>query len=132
MSNAKVLYEKAYQAMKRAYAPYSHFHVGAALQSTEGTIFIGCNVENISYGLTVCAEASAVVQMIAHGHRKIASMLVLSDGEKICYPCGACRQVLREFSDADTLIYLSQEEGKIQTYTMEDLLPLSFDQQCME
>lgn len=116
-------------AMARAYAPYSHFPVGAAILGESGRIFAGSNVENAAYPVGNCAEASAIAAMIMAGDRIIRSVAVMGgktgDGV-LCTPCGACRQRIREFAAPDTPIYVCGPEGLRQTYTLKELLPLSF------
>lgn len=87
----------AEQAMKHAHAPYSRFRVGAAMQSEGGQLFVGCNVENASYGLTICAERNAVFSAVAQGHTRFLAIAIVTEGQEPVTPCGACRQVLVEF-----------------------------------
>ena len=120
------LVEAATIARERAYAPYSHFKVGAALEADDGTIVTGCNVENASYGLTICAERVAVGRGVAEGQRRFIRVAVVTDVETLTPPCGACRQVLWEFApDAD--VVLANLRGDTATYRMRDLLPHAFD-----
>ena len=116
----------AQEAKANAYAPYSHFHVGAALLTDSGKIFSGCNVENTSYGLTICAERNAIFQMISAGERRIAEILVIGDTEQFLSPCGACRQVIAEFSSNDTPVYLCNKQGQWKKSTVAELLPYTF------
>jgi len=111
-------------ARERAYAPFSGFRVGAALESADGTIFAGCNVENASYGLTICAERSAVVSAISAGHRRFRRMVLVSDASIPISPCGACRQVLAEF--APDLPVESCAGDVVRTWTVRELLPAGF------
>ncbi|MBP7309885.1 MAG: cytidine deaminase [Candidatus Cloacimonetes bacterium] len=120
----KILLEKAKEAAARAYAPYSGYKVGAALRCTDGTIFTGCNVENASFSLTICAERTAVFKAISEGHRNYEAIAIYVDSETLFPPCGACRQVLHEFSPELRVIYASQDETYIKT--IGELLPGAF------
>src|ERR1700722_16923203 len=120
------LFDAAKAAQARAYAPYSHFNVGAALRTPSGAIFAGCNVENAAYPQGACAEASAISAMALAGERRIAEMLVIGDGEGLCTPCGGCRQRIREFADGETRIHIAGPEGVRASFTLDDLLPQSF------
>ena len=111
-------------ARERAYAPYSTFRVGAAIETDDGTIFAGCNVENASYGLTICAERSAVVAAVSMGQRHFRRMVLVSDAKHPVSPCGACRQVLAEF--APDLPIESCAGNEVTTWTMRELLPAGF------
>ena len=114
----------AADAAKSAYAPYSQFQVGAAILSENGEVFTGCNVENASYGLSMCAERTAVFKAISHGARKLTAIAVASPGG--ASPCGACRQVLNEF-DPDITVYLGNEKGQlIRETSIRQLLPDAF------
>jgi cytidine deaminase len=116
------LFRLARAAMKHAYAPYSHFHVGAAILLKDGRVFTGCNVENASYGLTICAERNAVFAAVAASARKpeIVAVAVINHRRLPCSPCGACRQVLAEFGPRATVWYLGAK-GVVQR-TMQELL----------
>lgn len=111
-----------------AYAPYSHFAVGACLRAENGDYFTGCNVENVSYGLTLCAEAGAIMAMLANGQQRFTDLVIVSDAIKACPPCGACRQRLMEFAAPGAQVHLFDQEGGHQEIAMLDLLPFSFDQ----
>jgi cytidine deaminase len=125
-SNLDMLLKAAQEAKARAYAPYSNFHVGAALITTDGTLFTGCNVENTSYGLTNCAERTAIFKMISEGEEKIAEILVIGDTDDFLPPCGACRQVIAEFSQQDTPVYMANKQGTIKTTSVGELIPFTF------
>jgi cytidine deaminase len=126
------LLEIAKIARDRAYAPYSKFHVGCAIKSTNNQIYSGCNIENASYSLTMCAEATAIASMLNAGAAKIAELTVISSGNEICTPCGACRQRIREFSTPTTVINMYSADGKHLTSKFDDLLPHSFGPQHLE
>jgi cytidine deaminase len=119
------LAKKALAARERAYAPYSNFRVGAAILSTSGKVYLGQNVENASYGLSVCAERTAAFAMVAAGERAIRAVAVATDAAQPTAPCGACRQVLREFG-ADAVITLVTTKGARATHRLGELLPRSF------
>ena len=119
------LYRAARLAFMNAYTPFSHFNVGAALRSKSGTIFNGANVENSSYGLTRCAEQSAVQAMVTSGQRGFTELVVYSASQPPASPCGGCRQVLFEFAPG-ARVWLVNEEGAVVRTTVSDLLPLGF------
>lgn len=116
----------AQQAMENAYSPYSKFKVGACIRSTENNYYQGANIENASYSLVLCAEATALAHMIQAGDREITDILVTSSGELPCPPCGACRQRIREFAQPNTLIHICSPKGLYKTLTIQELLPESF------
>jgi len=116
----------ALAARENAFAPYSRFKVGAAVEDTSGRIHTGCNVENATYGLTVCAERVAVFKAISEGVRKFRRVAVAADTENLTPPCGACRQILWEFC-GDVEIVLVNPRGKTETYRLKDLFPKPFD-----
>jgi cytidine deaminase len=115
----------ARRARANAYAPYSHFAVGAALLTADGTIVTGANVENSSYGLTICAERSALVSAVAAGHRRFRALALVAGRGTPASPCGACRQVLHEFAP-DLPIRLVSTDGRTRDTTIRELLPLGF------
>ena len=124
------LIKLAKEAMTHAYAPYSHFHVGAALLCGDGTVYQGANIENAAYGECVCAERNAVFKAVYDGHRDFAAIAIVGGREgsidSPCAPCGACRQVLGEFCGPDLAVYLTDANGKIEHLTLGQLLPWSF------
>ncbi len=127
-----MLIEAAHAASARSYAPYSNFRVGAALLTANGEIRTGCNVENASYGLSMCAERAAVFAMLANAlhedDRRVSSVAVVSPDAAPCLPCGACRQVLREFGCEEVLV----EEGSgVRRYPFEELLPHAFGPEAL-
>jgi len=122
---AETLLRRARAAAERAYAPYSNFKVGAALLTSDRSVILGCNVENASYGLSICAERSAIGSMVAIGHLDpVAIAIAGGKSSTPCPPCGACRQVLAEFNP-DMLVVL-ESPNKIILMTVNELLPLSF------
>jgi cytidine deaminase len=122
----RALWERAVEAREQAYAPYSDFPVGAALRVDGGDVITGANVENGSYGLTICAERSAVAAAVSQGHRRFAAIAVAADpGAVTASPCGACRQVLAEFAPDMPVTY--QRKGELVTDSVSELLPASFE-----
>lgn len=124
-SNLEALLQAAKEAQKRAYVPYSRFAVGAALLTASGKVFTGCNVENASYGLTICAERVAVGCAVAAGERDFVAMAIVAPSPGPVSPCGACRQVLVEFNPKMRLI-LANLQGEVLETTAGDLLPGAF------
>lgn len=121
----------AIEAREHAYIPYSGFAVGAALLTKDGKVYQGCNIENSAFGPTNCAERTAFFTAVYQGERDFEAIAIVGGkgGEPIselCAPCGVCRQVMREFCKDDFKIYLSKGDGTVLTYTLSDLLPLSF------
>ena len=119
------LRQAASDARDRAYAPYSHFHVGAAILTADGSIHTGANVENKSYGLTVCAERNAVFSAICAGHLTFVAMALVTDISPAATPCGACRQVIREFSGSIPIL-IANKSGQLSMTSIAELLPDSF------
>ena len=126
MTEKDLLIEAAKQARENAHAPYSNFRVGAALRSTSGRIFGGCNVENATYGLTMCAERVAIFKAISEGERGFSAIAVVTDTEVLTPPCGACRQLMWEFC-GDISVSLANLKGKIEVMQMRELFPRPFD-----
>jgi homotetrameric cytidine deaminase len=123
---ADALVAAAREAMGRAHAPYSRFHVGAALRAEDGSIHAGANVENAAYPQGQCAEASAIGVLVAAGRTRVLEAAVIADSPEVCVPCGGCRQRLREFMPLDGTIHLCSAGGERRAATLEELLPLSF------
>lgn len=119
------LLNAALEARLKAYAPYSKFLVGAAVLASSGKIYTGCNIENASYCLTVCAERNALFAAVGAGEREFTALCVVGDTEAPISPCGACRQVMAEFKVPR--IILANLKGDVKEYTLEELLPLSFE-----
>ena len=125
------LSEQAKAALENAYAPYSHFKVGAALYCVDGSIITGCNVENVSYGLTNCAERTALFRAVAEGKREFSAMAIYAATDKPIMPCGACRQVMAELAPKMQLMLLS-DRNEPQFTTVSELLPQGFDESFLE
>ena len=128
-----------------SYAPYSHFHVGAAVLTQDGTLYTGCNVENASYPAGICAERTAIFKAASEGHRKISAIAIAGGDDSrtgadgmvqpsgICAPCGVCRQVMREFCDPKELkVLLVKNKTEWEEHTLEELLPLSFGPEALK
>jgi cytidine deaminase (EC 3.5.4.5) len=125
------LIDEAIRVRRNAYVPYSGYSVGAAVLTENGNIYKGCNVENQSYGLTICAERNAVFSAVAAGERHIKAIAIVGSfrGEEItdyAYPCGACRQVIAEFSDSDTVVIVAKSIDDYKKFTIAELLPECF------
>ena len=120
------LIDAARAAREKAYAPYSNFRVGAALRTKSGKIYSGCNIENASYGLTLCAERTAIFKAMSEGEREFDAIAVVCDTEKLTPPCGSCRQIIWEFC-GDVPVILANLKGKIERETAAKLLPRPFD-----
>ena len=120
------LFEKARAVREHAYAPYSQFKVGAAIRSSSGKIFIGCNVENAAYPQGTCAEAGAIAAMIAACEKEILEIWIVADSLSPVSPCGGCRQKLAEFSTPSTQVHLANLRGILACHSLDELLPHSF------
>ncbi len=126
------LLEAAKDVRERAYAPYSKFKVGAAVKTAAGTVFTGCNVENVAYPEGTCAEAGAIAAMAAAGQREIVEVVVIADGPEPVTPCGGCRQKLAEFGKGDVPVTMTSLSGKTLKMTLAELLPGAFGSAHME
>ena len=126
----ETLIKAAQAAREYAYAPYSGFSVGSALQTRSGRIFTGCNVENASYGLTICAERVALTKAVSEGERDFAALAICAAGAPA--PCGACRQVLHEFSPDLSLVLVDPEDGTRKKVDLSTLLPWAFERASLD
>ena len=126
MTNVKMLHTKALQARENAYAPYSGFKVGAAVLTQKGNIYVGANVENVSYPCGTCAEEAAIGAMIAAGEYEISDIVIVSGGKELIVPCGACLQRIFEFSNDNTNIHLADLTGIQKSGNIKELLPMAF------
>ncbi len=124
--DTKELIEAATAVRENAYAPFSSFKVGSALETDDGEMIAGCNVESASYGLTVCAERVAIWKAISVGKRKVKRIVVVADTEELTPPCGVCRQIIWEFG-GDIPVTMANLKGKVETVQMKELLPRAFD-----
>lgn len=131
MSPSQLL-QKALEARRRAYAPYSHYKVGACLLCEDGELFLGCNIENAAFGPSVCAERTAIFKAVSEGKRKFSAIAIVGGPEdrpeqelEAAYPCGVCRQVMAEFCSPDFRIFCGRPDA-LQCYTLSELLPKSF------
>jgi len=124
--NIEKLIEEAKLAREKAYVPYSKFGVGAALLTTEGKVYHGCNIENAAFSMCNCAERTALFKAYSEGDRKFQMLAVVADTDRPCSPCGACRQVISELCSRDMKVILTNLKGDIQEITVEDLLPGAF------
>ena len=134
MINRELLIEKAFEAQKFCYTPYSNFNVGAALLTSDGTIYQGCNIENAAFTPTNCAERTAFFKAVSEGQKEFSAIAIVGsrngakeDEVEYCAPCGVCRQVMMEFCDPKTFkVYLAKTEDDYIEYTLEEILPLGF------
>lgn len=124
--NDRELLRMAQQASENAYAPYSRFCVGAAIECDDGSVFTGCNVENAAYGDTICAERTAIVKAISEGRRKFRRIAIYAEGKGYAMPCGSCRQVMAEFSP-DMEVLCAKAGGSYVSYPLSRLMPYTFN-----
>lgn len=128
---AEKLIEMAIEAREKAYVPYSGFKVGAAVLTKEGKVFTGCNIESASYSPTICAERTAIAKAVSEGYRDIDTIAIVGSLEKLSYPCGVCRQMIREFGE-DIRIIVAKNAEEYKEYTIRELLPESFGPEDLE
>ncbi len=130
MSNAELV-KLAREAKEYAYVPYSRFRVGAAVLTSDGEVFTGCNIENASYGGTVCAERTALFKAISEGKTKFSKIAVIGDLEDYTYPCGICRQVIAEYG-TDIEMIIAKGNGEFRVHKLSELLPYAFTEKDLE
>lgn len=130
MNTISTLVKEARKARQRAKASYSRFKVGAALECADGELYTGCNIENASYGLTICAERVALVKALSEGAKKFVNIAIVTNAKKLTPPCGACRQLLWEYC-GNIPVHMSNTKGKVQTFLLGELLPLPFDKRSL-
>lgn len=121
------LIKKAEEVSKNAYSEYSKFSVGACVLAKSGKTYLGCNMENASYGLTICAERNAIANAVANGEREILAVAIFSPNMENCFPCGACRQVIFEFQGENPIEIITKKDGKIKIKRINELLPEGFN-----
>jgi len=126
MLNDKELVAVARLAAEKAYVPYSNFPVGAALECPDGTVFTGCNVENAAYGSTICAERTAMCKAVSEGYRVFTKIAIWGKGDDYCFPCGACRQFMSEFSYNMDVIS-ARGDSEFSKYKLSELMPFAFN-----
>ncbi len=124
--NYENLMRRAKDASKMSYSPFSKFAVGAAVIAGSGKIYSGCNIENSSFGMTICAERCAIFKAISEGEKEILAVAIFSPNEDDCYPCGACRQVMYEFQGEKEIEIITEENGMLNVKKMSDFLPFGF------
>lgn len=124
--NFKELISEAIKAKEKAYVPYSKFRVGAAVLTEDGKVYSGCNIENASYGATNCGERTAIFKAVSDGYTKFKAVAIVGDAINYTYPCGICRQVIKEFACEDIVIILAKNEEDYIVRTMEEILPGAF------
>ncbi|WP_151409200.1 cytidine deaminase [Anaerococcus sp. Marseille-P9784] len=131
MKEIEKLIEETIKNKKNSYSPYSNFRVSALVKTKSGKIFKGVNIENAAYSPTICAERSALASAISNGEREF-SYIIINGDSKDTFPCGVCRQFIREFADSDTKIVIANSADDYKIYTIEDLLPHSFSKKDLE
>lgn len=122
----KQLMDRAKEASKMSYSPFSRFAVGAALIAKSGKIYSGCNIENSSFGMTNCAERTAIFKAVSEGEREILAIAIYSPNSDNCYPCGACRQVMLEFQGDEEIIVITEDCGRLDARKLSEFLPFGF------
>lgn len=128
----RLLAEKAVEAKAKALPIYSKFHVGAALLTEDGKLYQGANIESSSYGLTICAERTALFTALLEGERKFKAIAIASDAEQFCPPCGACRHVLHDFCGNDLEVIMINKKNELKVFTLGELVPFSFGEEFLK
>ena len=131
MIDENKLVELAKEARDKAYAPYSNFRVGAALLTAQGQIFTGCNIENVSYSATNCAERTAFFKAVSEGYQEFEAIAVISDSDEYISPCGVCRQVMVEFCTSDFLVLMCDADGRYRKKSLAELMPEMFNKDML-
>lgn len=126
------LFEQAKSVLENAYAPYSKYQVSAAIVIEDGTIYTGVNIENASYGLTNCAERTAIFKAVSEGHTSVEAIVIVNGTTEMSKPCGACRQVMSEFMGPDSQVFLANVNNDYHEFTFEQILPLAFSDKDMD
>ena len=121
----------AKKAQQNSYSPYSHYKVGCAIELSDGSVITGCNVENISYGATNCAERTAIFNGVSEGRTDFVKFAIIGDGKEICYPCGVCRQVIMEFAP-NAIVICAKNENEFEEHTIKELLPFAFSPKSLK
>ncbi|TGD23090.1 cytidine deaminase [Companilactobacillus suantsaicola] len=129
--NEQQLFDVANHAMKNAYAPYSHYQVGAAILCDDQKVYSGVNVENASFGLTNCAERTAIFKAVSEGAKSVKAIVITNSTKELSKPCGACRQVMSEFMGPEDIVFLANNQNDYQKYTFKEILPLAFSDEDM-
>lgn len=129
---SRKLGELAVESKKKALPIYSNFHVGAALLTEDGKVYQGANIESSSYGLTVCAERTALFTALLEGERKFAAIAIASDAEQFCPPCGACRHVLHDFCGNDLEVIMINKQNELKSFKLGELIPFSFGEEFLK
>ena len=129
--NEQQLFDVANHAMKNAYAPYSHYQVGAAILCDDQKVYSGVNVENASFGLTNCAERTAIFKAVSEGAKSVKAIVITNSTKELSKPCGACRQVMSEFMGPEDVVFLANNQNDYQKYTFNEILPLAFSDEDM-
>ncbi|WP_334332787.1 cytidine deaminase [Companilactobacillus sp. HBUAS59544] len=129
--NEQQLFDVANHAMENAYAPYSHYQVGAAILCDDQKVYSGVNVENASFGLTNCAERTAIFKAISEGVKSVKAIVITNSTKELSKPCGACRQVMSEFMGPEDIVFLANNQNDYQKYTFKEILPLAFSDEDM-